>query len=135
MKTMLTMLGCLFSFSLYAADPMGMPPGMPQGNMQEMMQQMQQLQACMASVPPEKLQELHTRSQAFNDKVKSLCRQGARKKAQQAAMDFGKKLEKDPIIKQVKKCGTMAMSMMPQLTSMAERGKNIKNICDAPDMK
>lgn len=104
---------------------------MNSGDMQEMMQQMLKVQQCMESVDQQELQELQSHAEKFKAEVDALCAQGKRSKAQKKAIAFGKKMSKEPAMKQMRKCGEMAQGAMPNMPHIAGEEDYANNhVCD-----
>ncbi len=79
-------------------------PNMNQGDMQKIMQQMQKVQQCMEKIDQSELEGFEQKSQEADAKIKALCADGKRKKAQKEAIKFGKKVAKIKAIQEMKKC-------------------------------
>jgi hypothetical protein len=103
-------------------------PNMSQGDMQKL----QEMMMCMNSVDQNALKALEKRQQQFSTQVKSLCKQGKRDQAQQKAMKFASEMMQNPAIKQVKKCGEMASSMLPNMPFLSQQEQDSdRHVCDS----
>lgn len=108
---------------------------MSQEDMQNMMVQVQEMQACMQTIDQNELNKLQQESQEFEAKVKGLCKEGKRDKAQDMAMAYSKEVINSPAMETMRKC-TEKMSgamkdMMPDL-SPEKIAKDFSNshVCD-----
>jgi hypothetical protein len=107
--------------------------GMKQGDMQNMMKAMQQVQECMAGIDQAQLNELQARSEKFKKKIDEWCAAGKRSKAQKQALNFGKKIAADPVMKQMEKCGEMAQGALPMpgmVETYDQKDYADKHVCD-----
>ena len=110
---------------------------MGQGDMQEMMKNMQKMQQCISSINQDELDQLQSRSEKFSASIKSLCKKGSRDEAQKKAISYSKKMIKEPVMLEMKKCGDMAKGMMPDMPLTfteedIEQGK-AAHVCDSVD--
>jgi len=104
---------------------------MNQADMQKMMQQMEQARSCMEKIDEEELKALEKRSKQVERDVKALCDSGKRDEAQKKAIEFGKEIAKDPMMKQMRQCGEMVTMAFPKI-AFADENKpgNDRHVCD-----
>ncbi len=118
---------------MFPVAAMAQNQSMNAGDMQQMMQLMQKMQQCMAQVDQARLEVIGEKSEKFGQEIEALCKAGKRKKAQKMAIAYGKKIMKDPVMVQMKKCGEITKGMLPE--SMApsfdeEFDFSNKHVCD-----
>ena len=107
--------------------------GMSEADIENMMQQMQ---TCMESLDQSRMAALEQQASEIDAKVKSLCADGKRKKAQQEAMAYGREFASNPDFQKMMKCGEMMRGMMPQMPQMpymnqADRpDTSVRHVCD-----
>jgi len=112
------------------------PSAMSEEKMQEMMQGMQKMANCFQNIDQSKLEGLADEGKAMEEKLKKLCADGERSKAQQEAMAFGMKYMNSEEFKTLKQCGEMAKGMMPEMPDYSvykdEGSENSSNrhVCD-----
>ena len=106
MKVILTVLCLIFPFTVNAQNQ-----SMNGIDMQKMMQLMQEMQQCMEKVDQAELGVLEKQSEKFSTEIETLCQSGQRKKAQKKAVAFGKKMMKNPALKQMEKCGEITKGL------------------------
>ena len=107
---------------------------MGEGDMQKMMQSIEKMQACMSKISQKEMDALMAKSEKFSNSIKSLCEQGLRDKAQDKAIAYAKEFEKNPTLKKMEKCGSMAKDMMPNMQEMLSNengGGEVRHICDS----
>lgn len=131
MKTSIFLITCFFFYSgmAFAANH----GAMNQGNMQNMMQVMQQVQQCMAQIDQSQLEKLKDTSELMKKEIDSLCSQGKRDSAMEAAMKFGKQIASDPTVQQMRKCGEMAQGALPMadmVPNYDEKDYADRHVCD-----
>ncbi len=128
MKTLVILLCLMFPVVAVAQDK-----GMDTGNMQQMMQLMQKMQQCMQKIDQSKLEALGEQSEKISNELDALCKKGERKKAQKKAIAYSKKMMKDPVVLQVKKCGEITKGLVPAELSPSiedEFDFSDKHVCD-----
>ena len=98
------------------------------------MQSIEKMQACMSKISQKEMDALMAKSEKFSNSIKSLCEQGLRDKAQDKAIAYAKEFEKNPTLKKMEKCGSMAKDMMPNMQEMLSNengGGEVRHICDS----
>ncbi len=104
--------------------------GMSGGDMQKMMQEMQQ---CMAKVDQAELEAIESESEKIGKELETLCEKGERKKAQEKAIAYSKKIMGNPALAQMKKCTEMTKGLVP-LNSMPSFEEELdfssRHVCD-----
>jgi len=101
--------------------------------MQQMMQLIQKMRQCMAQVDQARLEAIGEKSEKVGQEIEALCKAGKRKKAQKMAIAYGKKIMKDPVMVQVKKCGKITKGMLPESMPPSfedEFDFSNKHVCD-----
>ena len=109
MKAFIIVLLLMFPVAATAQDQ-----GMGGNNMEKMMQLMQEMEQCMAKVDQAALEAFEKESEEVSAELEELCNKGKRKKAQKKAIAFGKKVMKNPAIKQMQKCGELTKGLLPE---------------------
>ncbi len=123
----------IFSLFFFGAAFAANPGSMNQGNMQNMMQVMQKVQQCMAQIDQSQLEKLKVSSERMKNEIDTLCSQGKRDEAMQAAMKFGKQIASDPTIQHMRKCGEMAQGALPMqdmVPNYDEKDYSSHHVCD-----
>lgn len=107
-----------------------------QGMDPEIMQQLQEMVACVAAIDQNEIISLEKESKKIGAEVKGLCKSGDRDKAQELAMEFGRKVVNNPVFITVRKCtentsGAME-GMLPDISSTEKMAKDYsdKHVCD-----
>jgi len=109
MKMIMMVLFLIFPIAATAQNQ-----GVSGNNMEKMMQLMQEMEQCMAKVDQAALKAFEKESEKLSDELEVLCNKGERKKAQKKAIAFGKKVMKNPAIKQMQKCGELTKGLLPE---------------------
>lgn len=129
MKLILTILLILLPVSVFSQNP-----NMQGMDMDKMMQVMQEMQQCIEKVDKAEIKKLEDESQEMSEKLQSLCEQGKREEAQKKAIEYSKKIMKNPALKQMQKCGDMAKGLMPpgskEPTLAEEFDYSNRHVCD-----
>jgi len=68
------------------------------------MQQLQKLTACMATKDQNEMKALEKEFKKFEAEVKDFCNSGKRDKAQELAIEFGRKVVNSPALITLRKC-------------------------------
>lgn len=127
--TTLTLLS-LVALAAHARDP----GGMSEADMQTMMQGMQEMQACMERIDQTALEQLSRDGEQMNKDIKTLCTEGRRDAAQARAMEYGRKIAKDPAMQAMAECGKKMQGVIPQMqqSMAAPTAEELENrhVCD-----
>ena len=103
------------------------------GDMQKMMQMMQEMQQCMAKVDQAALEAIESESEKIGKELETQCEKGERKKAQEKAIAYSKKIMGNPALAQMKKCTEMTKGLVP-LNSMPSFEEELdfssRHVCD-----
>ncbi len=99
--------------------------------MQALIQQAQQAQLCMQDIDTSVFDKMEKEGSQVESKVKALCANGQRGKAQKVAIDYSRKMMNSEEMKKVRECGESLRGMMPVMPydNMEENFKN-KHVCD-----
>ena len=130
MKIIVAVLCLLFPVAAVAQNP-----NMQGVDMGKMMQMMQEMQQCMEKVDQEELRKLEQESEEMEAELKALCEKGKRKKAQNKAIKYSKKMMKNPALVQMKKCGEITKGLVPEGSSPSKSFEDEfdfsnKHVCD-----
>lgn len=82
-----------------------------QAEMRQMMEAMQGMQACMAGVDPASLQRLRQQAEQAEAEMRRLCRAGQPQAAQARALELGRQMGEDPVLKTMQTC----LARLPKL--------------------
>jgi hypothetical protein len=106
-------------------------------NQAEMQNYVQQMQNCMAQVDQAELEALGQRSDAVDAEIAALCEQGKRDQAQERAIAYSREMAENPVVQQMKECGELAASLMPEGEKPMEDDFDFtsRHVCDAQNME
>jgi hypothetical protein len=96
-------------------------------DMQELQQQAVDIQRCL-NVDQERLNQLAQEGQRVGERIKALCQNGERQKAQQLAMAESKRFKEDPIIRKISQCSNSLVQKMRG--NMDDWIDDKKHVCD-----
>jgi hypothetical protein len=71
----------------------------------------------MAQIDQVKLEAIGVQSEKISKEIDALCKKSDRKNAQKKAIGYAKKIMKDPVMVQMKKCGEITKGMVPESLS------------------
>ncbi|MBN1377727.1 MAG: hypothetical protein JXA04_00670 [Gammaproteobacteria bacterium] len=103
---------------------------------EQMAKEMEKASECMNEAG---LKKMEAEGKAMQAKIKSLCENGDRKGAEQAALDYSRKFINSTEYQQIKKCSEKMMSYVPpdfmqevqkQAETTNSTGGEVKHICD-----
>jgi len=100
------------------------------GDLQQMMEQAQGLQACLAGIDQNALNELRTQGETIAAELKAMCVAGQRDAAQARAVAYGREMARSPLLDSLGECGERVKSMI-QIPYVADtmEGKT-QHVCD-----
>ncbi len=102
---------------------------------EQMMQGMMQMQRCMAeNVDASYLESMSKSGEAIANKIEQMCQAGQRQQAQDAAMDYAKKMQSDKNFQALQKCMAQMGDILPNSQSLQDNfimdDLNKNHVCD-----